>query len=181
MAIGGNVLVYASLDRSTEVVQLVANVRAGDQISAADLRIVEADLDPTVPSVAGADLGALVGQYARTYLPAGSLIIPQVVQPSPLVSAGSGVVAVVATGGGIPAGLIERSRVQLVYSEGDALNVVEGRVVSRGMPTSTGDVADGALTVEVAADAAAALAAADDVRVVLLDGDVDPALNEAGG
>jgi len=173
-AIGGNVLIYTSINQSTEVVQLVTNVRAGEQISVADLRIVEADLDPTVPSVAAVNLSSLVGQYARTYLPAGSLIIPQVVQPNPLVGAGNGVVAIVVSGGGTPAGLIERSRVQLVYGEGDAMVVVEGRVVARG--AGTGDVADEELTVEVPVDAAAALAAADDVRVVLLDADVDPAL-----
>ena len=175
VAIGGNVLVYSSINQSTEVVQLVANVRAGDQITTADLRIVESDLDPSVPKVAADDLMSLIGQYATTYLPAGSLVIPQVVQPYPLVSPGTGVVAIAVSGGGSPAGLVERSRVQLVYGQAETLVVVEGRVVAR----VANDVAEDGLSVEVPVDAAAALAAADDIRVVLLDADVDPALAAA--
>lgn len=178
-AIGGNVLIYSSINHSTEVVQLVTNVRAGDQITGADLRIVEVDLDPTVPSVAADELGSLVGQYARTYLPAGSLVIPQIVQPTPLVSPGTGVVAVVVAGGGSPSGLIERSRVQLVYSDGETLVVVEGRVVARA--AGADDVGDVGVTVEVPAAAAPSLAAANDVRVVLLESDVDPALSASAG
>ncbi len=173
-AIGGNVLIYSSINHSTEVVQLVSNVRAGHQITGADLRIVEVDLDPTVPSVAAEGLESLVGQYARTYLPAGSLVIPQIVQLTPLVSPGSGVVAIVAAGGGLPSGLIERSRVQLVYGAGETLVVVEGRVVARG--AGVDDLANDGITVEVPVAAAASLAAANDVRVVLLEADVDPAL-----
>ena len=174
VAIGGNVLIYSSIDHSTEVVQLATNVRAGHRITGADLRIVEVDLDPTVPSVAAGGLDSLVGQYARTYLPAGSLVIPQIVQLTPLVSPGTGVVAIVAAGGGTPSGLIERSRVQLVYGEGETLVVVEGRVVARG--AGADDLANGGITVEVPVAAAASLAAANDVRVVLLEADVDPAL-----
>lgn len=183
VAIGGNVLVYSSLNKSTEVVQLVTNVRAGDQITAGDVRIVEADLDQTVPYVAADDVGVIVGQYARTYLPSGTLIIPQVVQSNPLVSPGTAVVAVVVAGGGLPVGVVERSRVQLVYRTGTAFTVVEGRVVARPSGES---MADGvAITVEVPVDAAPSLAAAaDDVRVVLLDADTDPAIpaeSEDGG
>lgn len=174
VAIGGNVLIYSSMDHSTEVVQLATNVRAGHQITGADLRIVEVDLDPTVPSVGAGGLDSLVGQYATTYLPAGSLVIPQIVQLTPLVSPGTGVVAIVAAGGGMPSGLIERSRVQLVYGDGETLVVVEGRVVARG--ADDGDLANGGITVEVPVAAAASLAAANDVRVVLLEADVDPAL-----
>jgi hypothetical protein len=178
-AIGGNVLIYSSINHSTEVVQLVTNVRAGDQITEADLRVVEVDLDPTVPSIAADGLGALVGQYARTYLPAGSLAIPQIVQRTPLVSPGTGVVAIVVAGGGSPSGLIERSRVQLVYSDGESLVVVDGRVVARGADPD--DVAGVGLTVEVPVATAASLAAANDVRVVLLEADVDPALTPTAG
>ena len=70
--------------------------------------------------------------------------------------------------------MIERSRVQLVYGDGETLVVVEGRVVARG--ADDGDLANGGITVEVPVAAAASLAAANDVRVVLLEADVDPAL-----
>ncbi len=175
VAIGGNVAVYSSVDSKSEVVQLVDNVRAGEQITTADLRVVEADLDPTVPHVAAEAMRSIVGQYAVTYLASGTLIIPQLVQPSPLVAAGTGVVAIDVGGGGLPSGLLERSRVQLVYSDPDGQAIVEGRVVARTVLGGNLDDGD-AITVEVPVDAAAPLAAAHDVRVVLLEADADPAV-----
>ncbi len=181
VAIGGNVLLYASLDDRTEVLQLVRNVRAGEVVTSADLRIVEVDLDPTVPAVAADDIGLVVNRYARVYLPSGTLIFDQLVQSAPLVSDGAGVVAVEITATRLPAGLSTRSQVMLVVVEsgGDEPFVTEGRVVRRGT-----DAADaGAISVEVAVADAPRVAAADDVRVVLIEPGIDPATEQgaAGG
>lgn len=178
VAIGGNVLVYTSLDERTEVVQVVRNVRAGEPIAAADLRTVAVDVDPTVPVVAGDRLGTLVGQYARTAIASGSLMTPGLVQPEPLVSDGAGVVALEIEPTRVPFGLVERSRVQLVVVPGrdeGAAFVADGRIVARGDDVDSITGAS-ALSIEVAADHAPILAAADDVRVVLLQPDADPAL-----
>lgn len=181
IAIGGNVLLYASLDDRTEVLQLVRNVRAGEVVTGDDLRIVEVDLDPTVPAVAAADIGLVVNRYARVYLPSGTLIFDQLVQSTPLVSDGAGVVAVEITATRLPAGLSTRSQVMLVVIEGgdDELFVTEGRVVRRGTDAADG----GAISVEVAVADAARVAAADDVRVVLIEPGIDPATEQgaAGG
>ena len=173
LAIGGNVLLYASLDDQTEVLQLVRNVRAGEVVTSEDLRIVEVDLDPTVPAVAAADIGLVVNRYARVYLPSGTLIFDQLVQSTPLVSDGAGVVAVEIRSTRVPAGLSTRSQVMLVVVDdgADELFVTEGRVVRRG---DDGDDA-GTLSVEVAVADAPRVAAADDVRVVLIEPGVDPA------
>ncbi|MDW3214909.1 MAG: SAF domain-containing protein [Ilumatobacteraceae bacterium] len=173
IAIGGNVLLYASLDDQTEVLQLVRNVRAGEVVTSEDLRIVEVDLDPTVPSVAAGDIGLVVNRYARVYLPSGTLIFDQLVQSTPLVSDGAGVVAVEIRATRLPSGLSTRSQVLLVVVEGgsDELFVTEGRVVRRGTDGDEG----GALSVEVAVADAPRVAAADDVRVVLIEPGVDPA------
>lgn len=181
IAIGGNVLLYASLDDQTEVLQLVRNVRAGEVVTSDDLRIVEVDLDPTVPAVAAEDIGLVVNRYARVYLPSGTLIFDQLVQSTPLVSDGAGVVAVEITATRLPAGLSTRSQVMLVVVEsgGDEPFVTEGRVVRRGT-----DAADaGAISVEVAVADAPRVAAADDVRVVLIEPGIDPATEQgaAGG
>jgi hypothetical protein len=177
MAIGGNILLYASLDDRTEVLQLVRNVRAGETVTSDDLRIVEVHLDPTVPAVAADDIALVVNRYARVYLPSGTLIFDELVQSTPLVSDGAGVVAVEIRATRIPAGLSTRSQVLLVVVEEGAseLFVTEGRVVRRGAEGDEG----GALSVEVAVDDAPRVAAADDVRVVLVEPGIDPATEQA--
>lgn len=182
IAIGGNVLLYTSLDDKTEVLQLVRNVRAGEIVTSEDLAIVEVELDPTVPAVEAADIGRVVNQYARVYLPSGSLIFDQLVQSSPLVSDGAGVVSVEIRPTRVPSGLTTRSQVLLVVvPEGDGdLFVTTGRVVRHG-----GDATDGsgvaALSVEVTVADAPAVAAANDVRVVLIEAGIDVATEQGGG
>lgn len=174
-AVLANVLIYTSLSDTTEVVQFVDNVRAGERIGSADVRLVEVDGD-----VAGADLvtadqlGSIVNQYARTFIPSGSLASVYVVQPDPLVTAGTAVVAVAPADGLVPTGITERSRVRLVLPDGGG---IEGRVVSIARNDAGG--AD-SLSVEVAEADAAIVAGGDDFLVALLDPQVDPA-TEANG
>jgi SAF domain len=177
LAVGGNLLVYSSLDHETEVLQVVRDIPAGDMVSADDLRVVAVEVDPTVPTVAPDDIGAVVNQYARVHIAAGTLMVDVFVQSAPLVALGQGVVAVEIRPTQLPAGLRERSRVMLVVVGGDGLPglVTEGRVVSRGETSESSDNAL-ALSVEVRQEDAAAIAAADDVRVALLDPGADPAL-----
>ena len=172
LAIGGNLLLYTSLDDKTEVLQLVDNVRAGERVSSSDLRIVEVDLDPTVPVVEARDIGLVADQYARVFLPSGSLIHPDLVQPDALISDGAGVVAVQVTPTRLPAGLSTRSQVLLVLVDDDQDTVVAARVVRVGSEAA-GDV--GSLSVEVSIDEAPTVAAVDDVRVVLIEPGTDPA------
>lgn len=177
VAIGGNVALYTSLDDSDEVLQLVRNVRAGEQVTPADLRVVEADLEPTVPVVVAGDIASVVGQYARVYIASGSLMVEQLVQPEPLVTPGTAVVAIEVSPTGVPEGLRERSKVTLVVSAdvtGESAVTVDGRVVARG---DDADEISGRfpLSVEVAEPDAPLVAAADDVRLVLVDPEIDPA------
>lgn len=182
LAIGGNVLVYSSLDDKTEVVQVIRNVRAGETVTSDDLRIVEVDVDPSVPVVESDDIGLVVNQYARVFIASGTLIVPQLVQSTPLVSAGAGVVAVEIRPTHVPFGLRERSRVMIVVvsdDDGVAPFVTTGRVVFRGADVD-GVTGVFALSVEVAEDVAPTVASGDDVRIVLLDPAGDPAMEQAG-
>lgn len=179
VAIGGNVLLYTSLDDTTAVLQLTDNIRAGEQIMVTDLRTVEVELDPTVPTVAADDVDLVVGQYATTYIAAGSLMFDGLVQPRPLVTSDAGVVAVEVAPTRLPSGLLERSRVQLVIVRDDELTVVEARVVAIGRNDEGGG--SGSLSVEVAIGDAATVAAAGDVRIVLVDPATDPVTEEGGG
>lgn len=175
-AVGGNVLVYSSLDDPTEVVQFVSNIDAGERIGPDDVRVIELDGDLATANLVPADqAGLIVDQYARTYIPSGSLASVFVVQAAPLVSPGTAIVAVAPEGGRLPRGIQERSRVLLADADADADSgrTVEARVVA--VPDE-----DGPLSVEVAVDDAALLAAAESVAVILLEPGVDPATAEGG-
>lgn len=176
VAVAGNVAIYSSLDASEEVLQVVRDVRAGEQLTAADLRSVAVDVDDSVPVLAADETARVIGQYARVHLASGSLLVEQLVQPQPLVAAGKAVVAIAVVPSAIPDGLRERSRVELVVPAPGAEAapvIVPGRVVARGAEV---DSISGRfpLSLEVDTTDAATVAAADDVRVVLLDPAGDP-------
>ena len=173
VAIGGNVLLYTSLDDTTEVLQLVRDVRAGETVSSSDLRIVAVDVDASVPVVPADEIGRVANRYARVFMPAGSLVFGDLVQVEPLVSAGAGVVAVQISPARVPAGVTTRAQVLLVTSDGGELLTTTARVVR-----TVG--ADGAsMSVEVPIDVAPRIAAASDVSLVLIAPGTDPA-TEAG-
>ena len=178
IAIGGNVYVYSTLDASEPVVQAVRDVPAGEQITADMLRTVDADVDPSVNVIAGDRLDSLVGSYAKVRLVAGSLVTAEALQPTPLVTPGASVVAIQVADGSLPIGLRERVPVLLVVpadrSGTDAGVIsISGRVV--GLPIDTSSALGlQSLSVEVAAADAATVAAADDVRVVLVEPDQEP-------
>jgi hypothetical protein len=185
VAVGGNLLVYSNLDQRTEVLQLVRDVPAGSSIEAGDLRAVAVGADASVRTVEAGQLDAVVGRYAKVRLVAGSLLVTEALQADPLVSPGSAIVAVQIPEGALPAGLRERSQVQLVLpparsDDAGSLVIVTGRVV--GLPTSPSSVTGRAsLTVEVEESLAAVVAAHDDVRVVLLEPGDDLANREGSG
>ncbi len=173
-AIGGNVLVYSSLDSSEPVLQVVVDVPAGSRITAEMLRDVEVDADSTVNLVPSADATSMIGQYAKVRLVSGSLVTFESVQSGPLVTPGNAVVAIEVNEGSLPVGLRERVPVRLVLpvaQSGDPAGgplVVEGIVVALPI-TPTNAVGTQSLTVEVAAADGPIVAASDDVRVVLTE------------
>jgi hypothetical protein len=173
IAIGGNLLVYSSLDDAEPAVQVVRDVPAGAQITADMLRTVRVDVDPTVDVVEGDDLDSLIGSYATVRLVSGALVTARSVQTDPLVGPGNAVVAIQVPAGELPIGLRERVPVRLVIPGDRALDApapvaVPGVVV--GLPVAV-DSALGveSLSIEVADGDAATVAAADDVRVVLVE------------
>ncbi len=185
VAIGGNLLVYSNLDASKPVVQAVRDVPAGEQITSDMFRTVDVDVDSTVNVIDGDRLDSLVGTYAKVRLVAGSLVTAESLQAVPLVTPGSSVVAIQVADGALPAGLRERSAIVLVVpagrsEDGVSATSVPGRVV--GLPSATSSALGlQSLSVEVAAGDAATIAAADDVRVVLVDPAEDPAVTADAG
>lgn len=179
VAIGGNVLVYASLDTSEPVVQVVRDVPAGDQITPDMLRTVDADVDATVNVISGADLDTLIGQYAKVRLVSGSLVVRTALQSEPLLNPGNAVVAIEVKAAELPVGLRERVPVQLVIpgsasDDSATYATIAGHIVGLPIVSESGLGAQ-SVSIEVAAADAPAVAAADDVRVVLMVPDEDPA------
>ena len=184
VAVGGNLWVYSNLDASTSVVQAARDIPAGEQITADMLRTVDVEADSTVNLVAADRVESLLGTYAKVRLVAGSLVTQEALQTTPLVTPGTSVVAIQVAEGSLPIGLRERVPVQLVVStdrgtDGGGTTSIDGRVV--GLPTdTTSALGMQSLSVEVGASDAAVVAAADDVRVVLVQPSEDPAIATDG-
>ncbi len=180
IAIGGNIFVYSSLDSAEPVVQVVRDVPAGEQLTADMLRTVEVDADSTVNLVAGDQLESLVGSYAKVRLVSGSLVTAEALQSTPLVSAGSSVVAIQVGEGTLPIGVRERAAIVLVIPGEVGPTSISARVV--GLPVATSSALGvESLSVEVDTSEAATVAAADDVRVLLAEPTDDPAAQPDGG
>lgn len=179
VAVGGNLLVYSNLQSARPAVQTVRDVAAGEQLTSDMFRTVEVDADSTVNLIDGDRLDSLVGSYAKVRLVAGSLVTAESLQALPLVTPGTSVVAIQVADGSLPIGLRERVPVLLVVpadraTDGAGITSIAGRVV--GLPTATTSALGlQSLSVEVAANDAATIAAADDVRVVLVEPSDDPA------
>jgi len=183
-AVAAVLLVLDSVDRREEVLQVVRDIPAGTQVSAADVRVVEVGGDPTLALVPVTDLDLVVGSYAKVRIIAGGLLAHPMLQSAPLVAPGSSVLAVSVPPGELPAGLRERSQVLVVMppSGSDVLapEPVTARIV--GLPTEpdqiTGSVS---VSVEVAAADAVTIASSAAVRLVLLDPGVDGAATVEAG
>ena len=163
-----NLAIYRSVDDKSPVLQLNRDVPAGQQISADDFRTVEIGADGAFRSVPSSDLNAVVGSYAKVRLIAGTLLAHEALQAVPLVAPGASVVAVTVPAGEVPIGLRERSRVSVVVVASDRTSTsVNGTVV--GLPSQAGSSGQVSVSIELAAGDAGAVAAAEKVRLVLLD------------
>lgn len=182
LAVAGNIWIYASLGTTSPVLQVTRDVLAGEQITPDMIRTVEVDADPSVNVIPAEQLSAIVGSHAKVRLVSGSLITEASIQPDSLVTPGASIVAVRVPDGSLPIGLRERVPVDIVIPSATTSDptvnttvVVPGRVI--GLPSAPAStVGLLSLSVEVGAADAALVAAADDVRIVLLEPDADPAL-----
>ncbi|MEP7202276.1 MAG: SAF domain-containing protein [Ilumatobacteraceae bacterium] len=176
IAIGAVLLVFSTADRRVAVLQVVRDLPAGTQIAASDLRSIELSTDPSLAVVESVDLAAIIGQYTKVRIVTGGLLASGLLQARPLVAPGSAVVAVTIPSGELPAGLRERSQVQIVIptaGDGVPLSPVLGRVV--GLPAAPDSVTgEMSISFETTAADAVTVASATRVRVVLLDPGTDP-------
>src|SRR4051812_17083785 len=180
VAVGIVLLVFASADKRVAVLQVVRDLPAGTRLTTDDVRSIDVSTDPSLAVVRTVDLQGVVGHYTKVRIVSGGLLATGLLQGQPLVAPGSAVVAVTVPAGEVPAGIRERSQVQVVMpSAGNSHDVapaapVVGRVV--GLPAAPDSVTGQmSLSLEVSAIDAVTVANAAAVRVVLLDPGVDPA------
>jgi hypothetical protein len=172
-----NLAVYRRLDERVPVLQITRDVPAGAQLNESDLRQVQASTSGDINVIRGSELTSIIGATARVRLIAGSLLVTQQLQSRPLVATGSSVLALTFPAGELPAGLRERSNVVLVLIAGQGSTATSATVPARvsTLPAAVGGQGDRlGLSFEMAAASAPAVAAAERVRVVLVDPGSDP-------
>lgn len=182
LAVVANVLVYTSLNKRVEVLQLVRPIEAGARLQSTDVRAVEVDLDPSVPAIPADQVGTVVGQFAVTFLTPGTLLTPNSFQPKPLVDPNTSQVAFSVDLASMPDRVVNRSLVNLIIIEKGAGGIdVAASIPARVVSIRTGSDSGGtSLTVEVNPNDAARVATANDIKVVLVQPASDPA-TEGGG
>ena len=173
---------YTRIGDRTEVLAVSRDVLAGEQIDDADLEVVSMSSDDGIPTIPASQRAAIVGQYARVRLLAGSLLAADSVQPRPLVDPDRVLMSVVVPVGLVPVGLREQSRVVLVVTPPTSGGVrpapvlVEAVVAS--VPRNLGEVVGSAdagqgmvaLAVEVPPQYVGVVGEAEAVSVGVLDG-----------
>jgi hypothetical protein len=177
IAVGVVLLVFSTADKRVPVLQVVHDLPAGTQVTAADVRSIELSTDPSLAVVKAVDIASVVGQYTKGRIVSGGLLQAGLLQAAPLVAPGAAVLAVTVPSGELPAGLRERSQVQIVIPPAGAelaVPPIAGRVI--GLPTEPDSVTGQmSVSLEVAAADAVTVAGAAKVRVVLLEPGLDPA------
>lgn len=90
----GFVLLYGAGVQRTSVLALGADVIRGQQLTFEDLRVVEVGTDEFVGTVPAGAADRLVGRYVVADLPAGTLLVDQMVTEGAGLTEGAGVVGV---------------------------------------------------------------------------------------
>lgn len=107
---------YARIGDRREVLALARDVPAGAQLTDDDLAVVALATDDAIASMPVSQRDAVVGQYARVSLLAGSLLAGESLQLRPLVDPDRVLMSVVVPAGLVPAGLREQARIALVVT-----------------------------------------------------------------
>jgi hypothetical protein len=108
--------IYTRVGNRTEVLAVRRAVLAGEQILADDLQVVSISSDDSFPAISAADRNAVVGQYAKVRLAAGSLLVVDGIQAERLVDPNRILMSVMVPVGLVPVGLREQSRLTLVVT-----------------------------------------------------------------
>lgn len=110
---------WSATTASTEVVAVRSTVMRGELIERADLMTVRIGADPTLRTVAAADLDRLVGQRAALDIAAGGLLTTDAVAPAVVPASGMSLVGVALQPGMLPGSTLEvGDKVRFVLTPG---------------------------------------------------------------
>lgn len=179
-SVAASLTIYLRIGNREAVLAATRTVLAGEQLTRSDFRVVSISTDDQLATVPAVDLDGLVGQYARVRIVGGSLVVDEMVQRKPLVSADRVLMAVSVPVGGVPVGVREGSRIVLIVSPGgDRAGDTEPIMIDAtvaAVPSNLADLVSGsatsseiALSVEVPPERAAVVGLADDVAIGVLD------------
>src|SRR5215213_7773037 len=115
-------VIYTRIGDRQEVLAVNRTVLAGEQLTAADLRVVSISADDSFPSMPATARASIVGQYAKVRLVDGSLLVADSVQARPLVDPSKVLMSVPVPLSGVPTGLREGSRLVLVVTPDASAN-----------------------------------------------------------
>ena len=183
LVVGGGLASLALVragDQRIEVLVMARDVPAGQQIAADDLTVAEVASDD-LALLPATQQALIVGSYTRVRLLAGQPVSASLVQPEPLITDGTVVIAIPVSSIDIPAGTREQSVVDLVVTDSAAAGgaVDAEAFVARAVVVEFPAFADtgrdtAALSVEVDPfDAPTLVASLDDIAIVLVDPGVD--------
>ena len=105
---------FSNAAQRTPVLALAHSVRAGQQITDADLREVLVGSPPAGSTVASSGRDDVVGRTESVDLPAGALLAPSMVASGPATANGRSVIGASLRDGQYPAELVAGDRVQVV-------------------------------------------------------------------
>lgn len=161
------------LSRRTPVVALARPVERGELITSADLAVAQVAVDPEVPVVPASEAAQLAGRVALAPLPAGALLVPDVLGPADIeIGPDARVVGLSLEPGGYPiTTLAPGDTVSVVRTDGTGSVLTDRATVLDSAPAE--QTATRLVAVAVDADDAPSIAAAaaqGHVRLVLHGG-----------
>lgn len=173
----GNYALIAGQDERVDVLVLTRDVGWGQRLGDSDLGVAKAVPDQPFASIPAGDRARVVGQLARSTLPAGTVLAPSQLSAQPVPGPGERLVGLPVKPGHLPArGLTPGDLVQVSpVASGTGTDAGQGppaaagpfraRVLGAGLPDSTGAVT---VDVLVGADAAQAATSAAAGQVVMV-------------
>lgn len=110
---------FSNAAQRSPVLAVARTVRAGQQITDADVREVLLGSPPSGSTIAASGRARVVGRTASVDLPAGALIAPSMVASGPAAASGRSVIGASLRDGQFPAELVAGDRVQIVVLPSD--------------------------------------------------------------
>jgi len=170
----GAVLWHLSSVAKVPALAAATTIERGDTIESGDVKVVYFASDGPVSRMDGSQLGRVVGRVARVDLGKGTLLTPSLIAGPVAIDDGDGVVGLSLEPGAYPAsGLAMGDRVNIVLTADFADNgaptvIARGAVVFGVEELTSGRRLVSILTNEVDAEAVAAAAGGDGLRLVLV-------------